>query len=148
MKPQSLCLLLLIAAPLPAMASPEPPAESAPAAEPKVENLKPAEAAKRLQEKSREKPAVTILDVRTPDEFRDGHLKGATNIDFNADAFETKLAALDRSKPVLVHCAAGGRSTRSLKTLKKLGFQTILHLDGGYNAWKEAGLPVEKPAKP
>jgi rhodanese-related sulfurtransferase len=90
--------------------------------------------------------SITILDVRSPEEFSEGHLKGAQNIDIGSPDFQKNFAKLDPAKTYLVHCAAGGRSTRSLGVLGKLGFKSILHLDGGLNAWKAAGLPVEKPA--
>lgn len=88
---------------------------------------------------------VAVLDVRTPEEFADGHLEGATNIDFNAEGFEAKVAKLDRAKPYLVHCAAGGRSGKSLEIFKKLKFERIYHLADGYNGWSDAGKPVVKP---
>lgn len=87
---------------------------------------------------------ITVVDVRTSEEFSEGHIAGAKNIDFRAADFADKLAALDKSKPVLVHCGAGGRSTSSLETFKKLGFKTVIHLDGGFTSWVKAGQPVEK----
>lgn len=87
---------------------------------------------------------VTVLDVRTEDEFKDGHIKGATNVDILEDGFAAKLGSMDKSKPILVHCQAGGRSTRSLPTLEKLGFTEIYHLDGGMEGWEKAGQPLEK----
>ena len=89
-------------------------------------------------------PGVVVLDVRTPGEFGAGHLAGAKNIDFNESEFGSELAKLDRDKTYLVHCGAGGRSTRALETFQKLGFKSVVHLDGGYNAWVQAGKPVEK----
>lgn len=87
---------------------------------------------------------AVILDVRTPAEFQAGHLKNAVNINYNAPDFEQQLARLDKSKPYMVHCAAGGRSTKSLSAFQKLGFQNVRHLDGGLRAWQQAGLPVVK----
>ena len=87
---------------------------------------------------------VAVLDVRTPGEFNRGHIGGATNIDFQGPDFEQKIEGLDRSKNYLVHCASGGRSTRSLLLFKKHQFLSIYHLDGGLKAWEKAGLPVEK----
>lgn len=81
---------------------------------------------------------VVVIDVRTPAEFGLAHIEGAKNIDFNGPEFESKLQALDKKQPVLVHCAAGGRSTKSLPTFKKLGFATVIHLDGGFAAYEEA----------
>ena len=90
------------------------------------------------------KGAVTVVDVRTADEFKDGHIKGAKNIDIFSDDFEAQVAKLDKTQPVLVHCQAGGRSTRALPVFEKLGFKEIIHLDNGYGGWQAAGKPVEK----
>jgi len=90
------------------------------------------------------KSEVIVLDVRTPVEFSAGHIGGATNIDFLAGDFSERLAKLDREKCYLVHCASGGRSTKALPQLSKLGFKRIVHLDGGFKAWQAAGNPVEK----
>lgn len=87
---------------------------------------------------------VTVVDVRTSEEFSEGHIKGAQNIDIMSKDFATKLGELDKTKPVLVHCQAGGRSTRSLPTFEKLGFTEIIHLDGGMNDWVKKGQPVQK----
>ena len=73
----------------------------------------------------KENPAVTVLDVRTPEEFAEGHIKGAVNADVNGDDFEKKVAALDQSKPVLIHCQAGGRSSRAIE---EMGSDMILRI--------------------
>ena len=85
-----------------------------------------------------------ILDVRTAEEFAAGHLLGAINIDFNAADFETKVAALDKGKAYLVHCASGVRSARACQKLVSLGFPKLYNLPGGFRAWVKAGKPVEK----
>jgi rhodanese-related sulfurtransferase len=87
---------------------------------------------------------VIVLDVRTPEEFKAGHLKGAVNADFNAKDFANAVAALDKEATIVVHCQAGGRSARSLPKLKDLGFKKLVHLDGGFGGWEAAGFPVEK----
>lgn len=87
---------------------------------------------------------VTVLDVRTEDEYKEGHIKGASNVDILSKDFAKKLEAVDKTKPVLVHCQAGGRSTRSLPKLEQAGFTEIYHLDGGMADWVKAGKPVEK----
>lgn len=87
---------------------------------------------------------VIVLDIRTPAEFAEGHIEGALNIDFNADNFADNIDKLDKSKEYLVHCRSGGRSGRSLPTFESLGFEKILHLDGGMNGWVEAGLSTKK----
>jgi phage shock protein E len=108
------------------------------AAEP-VKHVESAEASKIIAEGK-----VVIVDVRTPDEFKEGHIKGAKNIDISSGDFEAQLAKLDKSQPTLVHCQAGGRSSRALKTFEKLGFTQVIHLDDGFGGWEAAGKPVEK----
>jgi phage shock protein E len=142
------CLLLsltvsLLPAAAPAPATPTPAA----AADASVKHLTAPEAAKALADAAAAKSpdkAIEIIDVRTPEEFSAEHLKGARNIDIASPDFKKSLAKLDPAKTYLVHCAAGGRSTRSLSVLKQLGFKSILHLDGGLKSWKTAGLPLEK----
>lgn len=104
-----------------------------------VHHVNPAEAQKLIADKK-----VVVLDVRTPKEFAAGHIAGATNINFHSAEFAKALSGLDANKSYLVHCAAGGRSTQALPTLKKLQFQSLYHLDGGIKAWEKAGFPVEK----
>jgi len=87
---------------------------------------------------------TVIVDVRTAEEFKEGHIKGAKNIDVMSDDFEAQLAKLDKTQPTLVHCQAGGRSSRALKTFEKLGFTQVIHLDDGFGGWEAAGKPVEK----
>jgi rhodanese-related sulfurtransferase len=87
---------------------------------------------------------VLVLDIRTPGEFSKGRIAGAKNIDFQAADFEQRIDELDKTKSYLVHCASGGRSSRSLLLFKKHEFRSIYHLDGGIKAWEKAGLPTEK----
>ena len=87
---------------------------------------------------------VVVLDVRTPKEFREGHIKGATNLNFYARTFEQELAALDKSRPYLVHCAVGGRSSKAVKKMEQLGFTNIYHLEPGMKGWEKAGKPTVK----
>lgn len=91
-----------------------------------------------------ERKDVVVLDIRTAKEFAAGHIAAARNLDFYAADFEKRLGELDRTKTYLVHCASGGRSGRSLEAFKKLRFESVYHLDGGFNAWQRAGKPVQK----
>lgn len=104
-----------------------------------VKHVGPNEAQKLIAEKK-----VIVLDLRTPGEFKTTHIAGATNIDFLAADFETRIDQLDTHKAYLVHCASGGRSTHSLPVFQKHHFELLYHLDGGIKAWQKAGLPVEK----
>lgn len=89
-------------------------------------------------------PSITVLDVRTPEEFAEGHIKGAVNIDFNGDDFDEKIAELDPAKPYLMHCAAGGRSGQALPVFEKFKFNQLYHLSTGFGGWVADGQPVEK----
>lgn len=104
--------------------------------------MTPAEAEKLLATRK----DVVVLDVRTPEEFAAGHLKGAKNIDVLDDSFAKNVAALE-GKPLLVHCASGGRSAQALPLLDPTKFSQVFHLNGGYKAWTDAGKPTVKPAK-
>ncbi len=88
---------------------------------------------------------VIVLDVRTPQEFSAGHIKGAVNINILEDSFKEKMAKLGKDRAYLVHCAAGaptGRSRRSVTLMEEVGFKKIYHLDGGFISWQQAGNPV------
>ena len=87
---------------------------------------------------------VVVLDIRTPEEFADGHIAGATNINFNAPDFAKNLAGLDKSKSYLMHCRSGGRSGRALSVFKELGFESVYHLDKGSSGWSSAGQELVK----
>jgi rhodanese-related sulfurtransferase len=86
----------------------------------------------------------TVLDVRTADEYKEGHLAGAIMIDFYKDDFKANLAKLDKNKPVFVYCAAGGRSGSAREVMEEMGFKQVYDLKGGMNAWRKAGKPVTK----
>jgi rhodanese-related sulfurtransferase len=85
-----------------------------------------------------------VLDVRSAEEYAKGHILGAKNLPL-AD-LERRSAELDKhkAKPVIVHCENGNRSTSALALLRKHGFASVVNLAGGYAAWQQAGLPVEK----
>lgn len=78
-----------------------------------------------------------LIDVRTAEEFAQGTIAAAVNIDFYRDDFEQAMGALDKERPIFVFCAKGGRSGKTGQICKKLGFKTIYDLDGGYGAWSQ-----------
>ena len=95
-------------------------------------------------DKLRANTNTIVLDVRTPEEYSAGHIRGAKNIDVNSPDFEKQVGQLDKSKSYLVHCAAGSRSARACGKLSKLNFTNCYNLLGGMRAWEKAGKPVEK----
>ncbi len=85
---------------------------------------------------------LVVLDVRTPEEFAEGHLDGAVLVDFYDADFVDQLAALDPDVPYLVYCRSGNRSGETLGVMEQLGFSSAVDVDGGILAWSSAGLPV------
>lgn len=86
--------------------------------------------------------SVQLLDVRTPQEYAEGYIDGALNIDVQSDDFQ-KMAEKDLSKDstIFVYCRSGRRSMDAAKILTKLGYK-VVNLKGGVIEWKEEGLPV------
>ena len=78
-----------------------------------------------------------VIDVRTPVEFSEAHIKNAINIDYFSKSFSETISKLDKQKTILVYCAAGGRSTSACSDFKKLGFKKVYNLISGYDDWKE-----------
>lgn len=85
---------------------------------------------------------VQLLDVRTPEEFAEGHIAGAINIDVQSDDFQ-QLAEKELSKdsPIYVYCRSGRRSLTAARILDRLGYN-VVNLNGGIIKWKEEGLPI------
>src|SRR5262245_19990874 len=102
----------------------------------------PAELAKRLAAGEK----VVVIDVRDPDEFRDGHLEPATNVSRGFLEFRVGSVVSDPSTPVVLYCQSGLRSMLAAKALKDLGYTSVVNLQGGYQKWVQSGLPVVKEA--
>lgn len=87
-------------------------------------------------------PDAPLLDVRTPEEFDKGHLDKAKNVDWNGSDFDTQIAGLDKSKPVLVYCLSGGRSAAAAEHMRSAGFKEVYEMTGGIMKWRAADLPL------
>lgn len=87
---------------------------------------------------------VTLIDVRTPDEYNDGHLDNAQNIDFYDDNFLTDMQKLNKEEPLYIYCRSGGRSGKAAKQLKDLGFTEVYDLKGGFIDWQKNEFPSTK----
>ncbi|MBI4936845.1 MAG: rhodanese-like domain-containing protein [Nitrosomonadales bacterium] len=86
-----------------------------------------------------------ILDVRSPEEYKEGHLPGAVNIPF--DRLDSRLAEIDpyKNKEVVLYCGSGGRVIIAALILRSAGFKNLLHLDGDMDGWISNGkLPVAR----
>jgi len=82
-------------------------------------------------------PSFVILDVRTPEEFAQGHLKDAVNLDFRSADFAEQIGFLDRENTCLVYCQGGGRSAQAVEMMRARGFTSIHNLEGGYTAFSQ-----------
>ena len=87
---------------------------------------------------------ATVIDVRTPAEYAEGHVPGAVNVPLDQVHIEQSyIASLDKDAPVYFICAVGGRSKRATTRMAAAGFQAV-NVDGGTNGWVAAGKPVDK----
>ncbi|MBK7892332.1 MAG: rhodanese-like domain-containing protein [Bdellovibrionales bacterium] len=82
-------------------------------------------------------PAPVIVDVRTPEEFADNHLKEAVNIDFRDQSFEAKISALSKEQSYVLYCRSGNRSGQAEKLMKSLGFKSVENLGSLQEAAKK-----------
>jgi phage shock protein E len=87
-------------------------------------------------------PSAVVLDIRTPDEFAQGTIEGAVNIDFYDTAFADQLDSLDKDAHYVVFCRSGNRSGQAMGTFADLGFTDVTEIDGGIVNWYQSGLPV------
>jgi rhodanese-related sulfurtransferase len=87
-------------------------------------------------------PEVTILDVRTPEEFASGHIEGAINVDFNSGNFANEITRLNPSETYAIYCRSGSRSGQAASIMHKAGFHDVSNLNGGVIDWANAGLPL------
>lgn len=85
-----------------------------------------------------------LLDVRTPEEFAEGHLPGAINIDYKNEGFSAALDTLDKTKQYEVYCRSGHRSNESAVMMSKKGFKKVYDLEGGILKWQEKGFQTIK----
>ena len=89
---------------------------------------------------------VTVIDVRDPDEFRDGHIEAASNISRGFLEFRIAAAVADPKTPIVLYCQTGLRSMLAAKALHELGYEKVINLQGGYQKWAQSGLPTVKEA--
>jgi thioredoxin len=94
-----------------------------------------------FSKKIAELPDAPLIDVRTPGEFSQSHLKNAVNYDISTNEFASQIASLDKSKPVLIYCLSGSRSTYAVSYMKSQGFKQVYELNGGMMRWRAANLP-------
>lgn len=89
-----------------------------------------------------QKPNVVILDIRTPEEYNNGHIDNSINIDFYATNFRTELDKLDKTVEYNIYCNSGNRSATALQMMKEMGFENVLELEGGIQAWNKSNKTI------
>jgi len=92
-----------------------------------------------------QEPGVVILDVRTKEEFEEGHIANAININVESDTFLSEIAKLDKSKTYAVYCRSGRRSADAVAKMSNEEFISLANLNGGVIDWANAGLPLVTP---
>lgn len=104
-----------------------------------IKNISAEEMKKIISEKQ-----VIILDIRTLEEFKEGHINKAVNIDFYSKDFESNLDKLDKSKVYIIYCRSGNRGGMALKIMEKLKFTEVYNVLGGIGSIKQIGYPLVK----
>ena len=95
-----------------------------------------------LVKNNKENINFVILDVRTPNEFKSGHLENAVNIDYNSSTFQDSIASLEKDKTYLVYCRTGNRSSKAIESMKKIDFTNVYNMVGGIVDWLKNELPT------
>lgn len=107
------------------------------------DHLLPPLEAQKLIEENKDNPKFVIIDLRSKNEFDDGHIEGARLIHYYATNFKRIISQLDRESKILLYCQKGRQSPLALRALEKLRFTDMYILDGGFDEWVNAGLPTE-----
>lgn len=87
---------------------------------------------------------VTIVDVRTPEEYKEGHLKNSILLALDTINSKAVQALPDRNQALYVYCRAGHRSAQAVAQLQQMGYAHVHSMDGGITAWKKAGFQIIK----
>jgi len=107
-----------------------------------VRQVTPEEAAALIRSNAGNRNFV-ILDIRTPGEYRDGHIPNSALLDFYSTSFRDSLAALDRDKTYLIYCRSDNRTGRAIGIMRELGFKKIYELRGGIKSWLSSGRTLQ-----
>jgi phage shock protein E len=86
----------------------------------------------------------TIIDIRTPQEFSEGHIEGAVNINYYDNNFLDQVAKYDKNQPIFIYCRSGNRTTSASKKIADFGFTKIYDLEGGILYWMKNNNEVVK----
>jgi len=87
---------------------------------------------------------LVIVDVRTPEEFKQGHVPNAINVPLSEIIDNPAILISSKEKPIVLYCRSGYRAGKAAVALDKAGYQSLRHLEGDMQGWLKAGLSVEK----
>lgn len=104
-------------------------------------SIEPAEVGERLAWADR---SLVLLDVRTAEEFAEGHVPGAINIPHTELAARIGELEAARGRDIVVYCRSGNRSAKALEALGEAGFRRLFHLKGDFPGWSDEGRPVAR----
>jgi rhodanese-related sulfurtransferase len=102
-----------------------------------LKNLTPHEIADLLK-----RDMIVLIDVREPDEYAAGHIKGAHLVPLSA--FNPHSLPRNGGRSIVLHCRSGGRSAKAVALCQRAGVSVDSHMQGGILGWQAAGLPVER----
>lgn len=86
---------------------------------------------------------ATIVDIRRPEEYAEWHIKDVTlNINWGKRTFSEKIQKYDKSKPILIYCRTGNRTSKAASAMQAMGFQKVYNLEKGITDWKAKGYPT------
>lgn len=86
----------------------------------------------------------TLIDVRTPEEYAEGHLNGAINVDFNSPTFADDVAGFDKEGNYTLYCRSGNRSAQAIAQMERMGFTNLTNAGGYEEASKNLGIEIVK----
>jgi rhodanese-related sulfurtransferase len=87
---------------------------------------------------------IVIVDVRTPEEFQQGHVPNAINIPLSKIIKDPTVLMSSKQRAIVLYCRSGYRTGKAVEALQKEGYQNLQHLEGDMQGWLKAGLTVEK----
>ena len=104
-----------------------------------ITEISPNDAAAKVQS-----GGAVLIDVRDPDEWREGHIPDAINLSRGRLEGNIEEKVPEAAKMIIVHCGGGGRSALAAESLQKMGYKNVRSMAGGFKAWKTLGLPTTK----
>lgn len=99
---------------------------------------------KEVKEKFDQKEKLVLIDVREPEEYQRGHIPGGVNVPRGVLEMTVEEEIRDPATQIILHCASGGRSAVAALTLKKMGYQNVASMEGGFKAWVQLGFPTNR----